>query len=299
MNKAKETVGFIGIGVMGKSMAGHLLAAGYKLRIYTRTKEKARELIDKGAIWCDTPATVANASNVVFTMVGYPADVEEIYFGPAGIIENARPGTYLVDTTTSKPELARRIAEAAAAKGLHALDAPVSGGDLGAKNATLTIMVGGDKEAFKAVKPLLEAMGKTIVLQGGPGAGQHTKMANQIAIAGSLAGTVEALSYARTAGLDPTTVLSSIGAGSAGSWQLNNLGPKMLAGDFAPGFYSKHFLKDLGIALESAKEMKLDLPLLALAERLYQTIKREGLGEKGTQILYSLYEKGLTTRSSQ
>ena len=299
MNKAKETVGFIGIGVMGKSMAGHLIAAGYKLRIYTRTKEKARELIDKGAIWCDTPATVANASSVVFTMVGYPADVEEIYFGPAGIIENARPGSYLVDTTTSRPELARRIAEAASAKGLHALDAPVSGGDLGAKNATLTIMVGGDKEAFKAVKPLLEAMGKTIVLQGGPGAGQHTKMANQIAIAGSLAGTVEALTYARTAGLDPITVLSSIGAGSAGSWQLNNLGPKMLAGDFAPGFYSKHFLKDLGIALESAKEMKLDLPLLTLAERLYQTIKREGLGEKGTQILYSLYEKGLTTRSSQ
>jgi 3-hydroxyisobutyrate dehydrogenase len=299
MNKAKETVGFIGIGVMGKSMAGHLIAAGYKLRIYTRTKEKARELIDKGAIWCDTPATVANASSVVFTMVGYPADVEEIYFGPAGIIETARPGSYLVDTTTSRPELARRIAEAASAKGLHALDAPVSGGDLGAKNATLTIMVGGDKDAFKAVKPLLESMGKTIVLQGGPGAGQHTKMANQIAIAGSLAGTVEALTYARTAGLDPATVLSSIGAGSAGSWQLNNLGPKMLAGDFAPGFYSKHFLKDLGIALESAKEMKLDLPLLTLAERLYQTIKREGLGEKGTQILYSLYEKGLTTRSSQ
>ena len=293
MNKAKETVGFIGIGVMGKSMAGHLLAAGYKLRIYTRTKEKARELIDKGAIWCDTPATVANASNVVFTMVGYPADVEEIYFGPAGIIENARPGTYLVDTTTSKPELARRIAEAASAKGLHALDAPVSGGDLGAKNASLTIMVGGDKEAFKAVKPLLEAMGKTIVLQGGPGAGQHTKMANQISIAGSLMGAIEATAYAAAAGLDPRKVLLSIGSGSAGSWQLNNMVPRVLDGNFAPGFYAKHFLKDLRIALEAARAMKANLPLLELAERLFTKVSSEGMGDLGTQALYKLYESGL------
>jgi 3-hydroxyisobutyrate dehydrogenase len=299
MNPTKDSLGFIGIGVMGKSMAGHLLAAGYKVRVYTRTKEKARELLDKGAIWADTPATVAAASSCVFTMVGYPIDVEEIYFGPAGIIENARPGTYLVDTTTSKPELARRIAEAATKRGLHAIDAPVSGGDIGARNASLTIMVGGEREAFEAVKPLLEILGKTIVLQGGPGAGQHTKMANQIAIAGSLAGAVEALTYAKTAGLDPTTVLSSIGAGSAGSWQLNNLGPKMIAGDFAPGFYAKHFLKDLGIALEAAREMKIELPLLTIAERFFQTIKRDGLGEKGTQVLYQLYERGPNTRSAQ
>jgi 3-hydroxyisobutyrate dehydrogenase len=292
MNPAKDTIGFIGTGVMGRSMAGHLLSAGYTVRIYTRTKEKARELLDRGGVWADTPATVAAASSCIFTMVGYPTDVEEVYFGSTGVIENAKPGTFIVDTTTSKPELAIRIAAAAAKRGLKALDAPVSGGDMGAKNATLTIMVGGAKEDFEAVKPLLEIMGKTVVLQGGPGSGQHTKMANQIAIAGSLLGTAEALIYAKKAGLDPETVLSSIGAGSAGSWQLNNLGPKMLAGDFAPGFYAKHFLKDLGIALEAAREMKLDLPLVALAERLFQTVKRDGLGEKGTQALYLLYGQG-------
>jgi 3-hydroxyisobutyrate dehydrogenase len=227
-------------------------------------------------------------------MVGYPRDVEEVYFGPKGIIQNAKAGCLLIDTTTSKPELARRIAAEALKRGLPSLDAPVSGGDLGARNATLTIMVGGSKEAFEAAKPLFDVMGKTTVLQGGPGAGQHTKMANQIAIAGALAGTVEALSYAKKAGLDPTTVLSSIGAGSAGSWQLNNLGPKMIAGDFAPGFYSKHFLKDLGIALEAAREMGLSLPLLSLAEGFFQTVCSEGWTEEGTQVLYRLYGEGKT-----
>jgi 3-hydroxyisobutyrate dehydrogenase len=291
MDSAKDIIGFIGIGVMGRSMAGHLLAAGWKVHIYTRTRDSARDLLERGAVWEESPASLAAKAACVFTMVGYPADVEQVYFGPTGLIENARKGAILVDTTTSKPELAARIATAAKARGCLALDAPVSGGDIGAKNATLTIMVGGDEAAFETVRPLLSIMGKTIVRQGGPGAGQHTKMANQIAIAGSLAGTVEALSYAKAAGLDPTTVLSSIGAGSAGSWQLNNLGPKMIAGDFAPGFYVKHFLKDLGIALEAARDMKLDLPLLSLAEGFFARIKAEGSGEKGTQALYLLYQE--------
>jgi 3-hydroxyisobutyrate dehydrogenase len=224
-------------------------------------------------------------------MVGYPSDVEEVYFGPNGLIENAMPGTYLVDCSTSKPDLARRIFAATQAKGISALDAPVSGGDIGAKNGTLTIMVGGEQADFETVKPLLELMGGTIVLQGGPGSGQHTKMANQIAIAGNLAGAVEAVTYAKSAGLDPRVVLQSIGSGSAGSWQLNNMVPRMLDGNFEPGFYVKHFLKDLRIALDSARGMKIDLPMLALAERLFETMQDEGFGEKGTQALYLLYER--------
>ena len=287
------TIGFIGIGVMGRSMAGHLLDAGHRVHVYTRTRSSADELVARGAIWEERPSTLAARCSRIFTMVGYPKDVEEVYFGPEGLIANAKAGTILVDTTTSKPDLARRISEAAAARGLRAIDAPVSGGDLGARNATLTIMVGGEASSFEEVRPLLALMGKTIILQGGPGAGQHTKMANQIAIAGSLAGCVEALSYAKAAGLDPTTVLSSIGAGSAGSWQLNNLGPKMIAGDFAPGFYAKHFLKDLGIALEAAKEMGLATPMLGLVEAFFRKAIAEGLGDSGTQILYRLYQAGL------
>lgn len=289
---ATDRIGFIGLGVMGSSMAGHLMAAGYKVGVYTRTRPKAEGLIAKGATWFESPAALAAASTCVITMVGYPKDVDEIYFGPTGIIANAKAGCLLIDTTTSKPVLARRIATEAEARGLRALDAPVSGGDLGARNATLTIMVGGTKEAFEAAKPLFDVMGKTTILQGGPGSGQHTKMANQIAIGGSLAGTVEALTYAKAAGLDPTTVLSSIGAGSAGSWQLNNLGPKMIAGDFAPGFYAKHFLKDLGIALEASKEMGADLPLLEMVEGFFQRVCKEGWTEEGTQVLYRLYGQG-------
>ncbi len=286
-----DRIGFVGLGVMGASMAGHLLAAGYKVGVYTRTRAKAEGLLGKGATWLESPAALAAASTCVITMVGYPKDVEDVYFGPSGIIQNAKKGSLLIDTTTSKPELARRIAAEAAKAGLRALDAPVSGGDLGARNATLTIMVGGDKAAFDEAKPLFDIMGKTTILQGGPGAGQHTKMANQIAIAGSLLGAVEALTYAKKAGLDSTTVLSSIGAGSAGSWQLNNLGPKMIAGDFAPGFYAKHMLKDLGIALEAAREMGLDMPLLAMAEGFFQKVCKEGWTENGTQVLYRLYEQ--------
>ena len=293
MDPAADTIGFIGLGVMGSSMAGHLLKAGYRVRIFTRTKAKARALLESGAAWEENPAALAPRCKVVFTMVGYPADVEEVYFGHRGLIENAAPGSFLVDCTTSRPDLAVRIAEAAKARGLHALDAPVSGGDLGAKNATLTIMVGGEEPDFEAVEGLLGIMGSTVIRQGGPGAGQHTKMANQIAIAANLAGAVEAVEYAKAAGLDPRMVLRSIGPGSAGSWQLNNMVPRMLDGDFEPGFYAKHLLKDLGIALDSARAMKLDLPFLSLAERLFAKLRDEGYGDKGTQVLYLMYERRL------
>jgi 3-hydroxyisobutyrate dehydrogenase len=289
MDKRFDTVGFIGLGVMGGAMASHLQAAGYRILVNTRTPAKAARLLEAGAVWRESAARLAAESDVVITMVGYPSEVESLYFGPAGIIENARPGCVLVDMSTSSPDLAVRIEAAARARGLKALDAPVSGGDSGARNATLTIMVGGDSAVFEAVRPLFEAMGKTIVLQGGPGAGQHTKMANQIAIAGSLCGAVESIVYAEKAGLDPAKVLLSISTGSAGSWQLTNNGQKILAADFSPGFYVKHFRKDLGIALDSAKRMGIDLPLLALAERLFTTMETKGLGDLGTQSLYRLY----------
>ncbi|MDP3176677.1 MAG: NAD(P)-dependent oxidoreductase, partial [Spirochaetaceae bacterium] len=245
MDPSKHELGFIGLGVMGASMAGHLLEAGYRVRVATRSPEKAQGIIARGAAWADGPGTIAAACDLVFTMVGYPSDVEEVYFGPSGLIENAASGAYLVDMTTSSPLLARKIYAAAAARGLRALDAPVSGGDVGAKNATLSIMVGGDKDAFDALAPLFALMGKTVVLQGGAGAGQHAKMANQIAIAGCLAGVVESLSYVKSAGLDPRIVLQAINSGSAGSWQLSNNAPRMLDGNFEPGFYVKHYLKDL------------------------------------------------------
>ncbi|HUX43040.1 MAG TPA: NAD(P)-dependent oxidoreductase [Rectinemataceae bacterium] len=289
----KKAVGFIGTGVMGGSMAGHLLKAGYEVHVHTRTRSRADDLVAAGAVWEDDRVAVARKCEILITMVGYPSDVEEVYFGPRGIIENALPGAILVDMTTSRPDLAARIAAAAKAKGLGALDAPVSGGDIGAKNATLTIMVGGEIGDFEAAKPLFGHLGKTIVLQGGPGSGQHTKMANQIAIAASLLGAVESISYAKRAGLDPRRVLESIGSGSAGSWQLANLVPKMLDGNFEPGFYIKHFLKDLRIALESAAAMQLDLPGLRLAEGLFEILQAEGFADKGTQALWLLYERGL------
>lgn len=290
---SQKTVGFIGLGVMGGAMAGHLRASGEMLLVYTRTKSKVQMLLDAGAEWRDSPKQIAQECDVIFTMVGYPSDVEEIYFGPEGLIENARPGTILVDTTTSRPDLAVRIYEAAKAKGIGALDAPVSGGDIGAKNASLTIMVGGDETIFQRAKPLLEEMGKTVIRQGGPGAGQHTKMANQIAVAGNLLGAVEAVSYAKNAGLDVSRMLLSIANGSAQSWQLSNNVPRMLEGNFGPGFYVKHFLKDLRIALDSAHTMKIELPMLALAEQLFAKMATEGMGDLGTQAIYLLYERGL------
>ncbi|HEY9053341.1 MAG TPA: NAD(P)-dependent oxidoreductase [Rectinemataceae bacterium] len=289
MTPGTASVGFIGLGVMGGSMASHILEAGYRLLVNTRSPEKASALIAKGAIWKNDAASLAAEADIIVTMVGYPREVEALYFGHRGIIDNAKPGALLVDMSTSSPELAVRIHAAAGERGLKALDAPVSGGDSGARNATLTIMVGGDEAAFEAAKPILGTMGKTIILQGGPGSGQHTKMANQIAVAGSLFGTVEAIAYAERAGLDPARVLLSISQGSAGSWQMSSNGKKILARDFGPGFFVKHFLKDLGIALEAARSMKLDLPVLALAEGLYRRLTEKGLGDEGTQVLYKLY----------
>ncbi len=283
------TVAFIGTGVMGASMAGHLLDAGYELVVFNRTRSRADSLLARGATWAESPGAAAKTADVVITMVGYPADVEAVYFGQDGIIENARPGTLLIDMTTSSPALAGRVATSASARGLDALDAPVSGGDIGARNATLTIMVGGSEAAFAAAEPLLGVMGTNVVLQGGPGAGQHTKMANQVAIAGSMLATVESLAYAAAAGLDTRRVLQSIGAGSAASWSLANLAPRILDDDFAPGFYVKHFVKDMRIALESAAEMDLVLPGLMAAKRLYDVLEAGGGASLGTQALWLLY----------
>lgn len=286
-------IAFVGTGVMGAGMASHLLSAGARLVVYNRTKDKARGLLDAGAAWADTPGFAAAGSDLVFTMVGYPADVEDIYLAPGGIIESAGPGTILVDHTTSDPSLAVRIAQAAKARDMVALDAPVSGGDVGARNATLSIMVGGDEAAYEAVLPLFNLMGKTVLRQGGPGAGQYTKMANQIAVAGTLCGAVEAVLYAEQAGLDPRRVLQSIGGGAAQSWQLANNVPRMLDGNFEPGFYAKHFLKDLRIALDSARVLGTRLPMVELAESLFTYMDEEGLSDKGTQALYLLYKSGL------
>ena len=293
MHQDKKNIGFIGVGVMGSSMAGHILAAGHTVAVYTRTAAKAKGLLDKGATWMNSPAALAKACDFIITMVGYPSDVESVYFGEAGLIANAKPGTVLIDMTTSSPDLAQRIHTAAAAKQVAALDAPVSGGDTGARNATLTIMVGGDEASFNEAKPLLDLMGKTVIRQGGPGAGQHTKLANQIAVAANLLGVVEAISYATAAGLDPRKVLLSIGSGSAGSWQLTSTAPRILDGNFNPGFYLKHFLKDLKIGLDAAKMMHISLPLLELAEKLFDKASTEGLGELGSQAVFKLYENGL------
>ncbi len=282
-------IGFIGIGVMGKSMASHLMDAGYLLNIYTRTREKASELITQGAAWKTSPAGVATVSQVIFTIVGFPQDVEEVYFGRTGLLENLQKGFYVVDMTTSSPELAVRIYEAARKKGAHSLDAPVSGGDVGAREAKLSIMVGGDKDVFETVRPLFELMGRNIIYQGKAGSGQHTKMCNQIAIASCMLGVCEAIAYAEKAGLNPETVLQSIGSGAAASWSLTNLAPRMIAGNFAPGFFVKHFIKDMGIALDTARSMKLDTPGLTLAKSLYEELARQGGENDGTHALFKLY----------
>jgi len=289
LEPTETTVAFIGTGVMGLSMAGHLMDAGFGLVVFNRTAAKAMPLVERGARLATSPGEAAAEADVVITMVGYPADVEQVYLSPGGIVERARNEAVLIDMTTSSPSLAARVSAQAAKRGIAALDAPVSGGDIGAKNATLTIMVGGDAEAFGRVETVLRFMGTSVVLQGGPGAGQHTKMANQIAIAGSMLGTVESLAYARSAGLDPRRVLESIGAGSAASWSLANLAPRILDGDFAPGFYVKHFVKDMGIAIESADRMGIELPGLACAKRLYTHLERNGGADMGTQALWLLY----------
>lgn len=278
-------VGWIGTGVMGASMAGHLLRAGHRLTAFNRTREKLRPLLEAGAVEAESPVAVAQASEIVFTMVGYPRDVEEVYLGNSGLLEGLGPGSLAVDFTTSSPSLARQLAAAGADRGIAVLDAPVSGGDIGARNASLSIMVGGDQAAFERAKPLLQHLGKTIVLQGPPGSGQHTKMVNQILLAGTMVGIAEALLYARGAGLDPARVLESVGGGAAASWSLHNLLPRILKGDLEPGFYVEHFIKDMGIALAEAEAMNLSLPGLALAKQLYQAVVACGGRGKGTQAL--------------
>lgn len=281
-------IGFIGLGHMGASMAGHLLAAGHPLSVSNRSRDRAAPLVARGATWCDTPAEVACRSDVVITIVGYPADVEQVWRGPDGLIANAK-GALLIDMTTSSPDLARALATEAAASGNLALDAPVSGGEVGAREAKLSIMVGGKKAAFDAALPVLQRMGSKVARMGGPGAGQHTKMANQLVIASTIMGVCEGLAYARAAGLDANELLAAIGGGAAGGFQLNVLGPRIAAGDFAPGFFVEHFLKDLGIALAEAERMGLDLPGAALARQLYQQLAAQGHGRLGTQSLFALY----------
>lgn len=283
-------IGWIGTGVMGRSMCLHLIKAGHEAYIYNRTKEKAADLIEAGAVWCDNPAEVASKADTIFTIVGYPKDVEETILGPDGVLANCSKGKTIVDMTTSKPQLAEKIYAEASAKGVDALDAPVSGGDLGARNASLAIMVGGEKEVFDRVLPLFEAMGKTIQLMGGPGAGQHTKMSNQILIAGTMIGVVESLLYSYRAGMDLDEVIDVIGSGAAGSWSINNLGRRIAQKDFDPGFFIKHFVKDMGIALEEARRMNLALPGLSLANQFYISAMAMGYENLGTQALYKVFE---------
>ena len=286
-----KRIGFIGLGVMGVSMAAHLMAAGHSLTVFNRTREKGAELIKRGAKWADTPAEVAAASEILISMVGYPRDVEKIYFGDDGILSAMKAGGVAIDMTTSSPKLARRLYEAAKERGIAALDAPVSGGDIGARNASLVIMVGGDRAAFDAMQPIFALLGRTIRYFGPAGSGQYTKMANQIAIASNMVGVCEAVVYAKRAGLDPTEVVETISGGAAGSWSLSNLAPRMLRGDDAPGFFIKHFIKDMGIALSSAEEMHLDLPGLQLAKRLYDELSARGMEDSGTQALIHWYLK--------
>jgi 3-hydroxyisobutyrate dehydrogenase len=267
-------------------MCGHLLAAGHTVRVHTRTKASAESVLAAGATWCDHPGDVVRGSDFVFTIVGYPADVRAVYLEENGLVAQAAPGTVLVDMTTSEPSLAVEIHAAAQSRGLQALDAPVSGGDLGAKNATLAIMVGGNEQIFEQTRPLFEVMGKNIRLMGGPGAGQHTKMSNQILIAGTMIGVVESLLYAVRSGLEVDAVIDVIGSGAASSWSINNLGRRIAKGDFAPGFFVKHFVKDMGIALAEAKRMRIALPGLALVEQLYVATMAQGLENMGTQGLY-------------
>ncbi len=281
----KTRIGWVGTGVMGRSMCGHLIKAGYQATIYTRSKDKAADLIGAGAKWVDSPKAVAEASDVVFAIVGFPKDVREVFLGEKGLLAGSKQGNIMVDMTTSDPSLAAEIYQTAKAKGVHSLDAPVSGGDIGARNAALSIMVGGDAEAFAAVQPLFECMGKTIVHQGAAGAGQHTKMVNQILIASGMIAVCEGMLYAYKSGLDAKTVLQSVTVGAAGSWSLTNLGPRIIDRNFEPGFFVEHFIKDMGIALAEAEKMNLCLPGLALAKQLYEAVRAQGYGRKGTHAL--------------
>lgn len=278
-------IGWIGTGVMGLSMCSNLMNAGYEISVYSRTQSKAQSLIDAGAAWCDSPATVASCSNIVFSIVGFPDDVRDVHLGPEGTLSQSVPGTMLVDMTTSNPSLAVEIANAAHAKKCHAIDAPVSGGDIGAKNGTLSIMIGGGADAVAAVTPCFEIMGQTVVHQGPAGCGQHTKMVNQTLIATNMIGVCEALLYAHRAGLDLETVMKSVSSGAAGSWSLSNLGPRIIENNFDPGFFVEHFIKDMGIAISEANQMGLSLPGLAMAHQLYLALQAQGGGRLGTHAL--------------
>jgi len=281
----KTRIGWIGTGVMGSSMCGHLIKTGFSATVYSRTQAKAQPLIDDGAQWAESPRAVAEQSDVVFSIVGFPEDVRAVMLGEQGALAGCENGNILVDMTTSQPALAIEIAERAQKVGVHSVDAPVSGGDVGARGGTLSIMIGGDKEVVDALQPCWQAMGKAIVYQGGAGAGQHTKMVNQTLIATNMIGVCEALLYAHQAGLDLETVMESVASGAAGSWSLSNLGPRIIQGNFDPGFFVEHFIKDMGIALSEAKKMQLSLPGLALAHQLYVALAAQGHSRDGTHAL--------------
>ena len=284
-----KKIGFIGIGVMGSSIVKHLLKAGYEVNVYNRTKSKTDEVVSLGANWYADPATVTKESEVVFTIVGYPEDVEETYFGEKGIFQTATAEHILIDMTTSTPSLAVKLYKKGKENGIAVLDAPVSGGDLGAQKGTLTIMVGGDEATYAAIEPIFKEFSSKVNLQGSAGKGQHTKMANQIMIAGTMTGMTELLVYADAAGLDLEKVLDTVGGGSAGNWSLANYGPRILQGDFSPGFFIKHFVKDLKIALNEASRMDIDLPFTALAQQLYEKLEINGHGDEGTQAFIKLW----------
>ncbi len=288
MKTKEQQIGFIGTGVMGAPMAGHILSHGYKVLVYNRTKSKSDQLVSNGATWAD-PVQIAKKCNIIFTMLGAPGDVEQIYFGPEGLLENAMAETRFCDFTTSSPELAARIQEEAKSNLMESLDAPVSGGDVGAQDAVLSIMCGGMKSTFEELLPILNLMGKNIVYQGPAGSGQHTKMCNQITIASAMMGICEAMVYAKKSGLNPDTVLKSIQSGAAGSWALTNLAPRILRDDFEAGFYVEHFIKDMDIAIKESKRLGVSVPGLESARDLYDKVRSMGLGRKGTQALYLAY----------
>lgn len=288
---SKTRIGWIGTGVMGVPMCGHVMAGGYPTTVYNRTPEKAQPLLDQGARWADSPRDVAGQSDVIFTIVGFPPDVREVYLAENGILAGAGAGSVVVDMTTTEPSLAQEIAAAARQRGVFAVDAPVSGGDVGARKGTLSIMIGGDKEVVDAIRPLFEAMGRNIIYQGPSGAGQHTKMCNQIVIAGTMIGVCESLLYGYRAGLDLRTMLRAISGGAAACWSLDNLAPRILDRDFDPGFFVEHFIKDMGIALDEAGRMGISLPGLALVHQLYMAVRAQGHGQLGTHALMLALEQ--------
>ncbi|XXL52437.1 NAD(P)-dependent oxidoreductase [Mammaliicoccus lentus] len=293
---SSKTIGFVGTGVMGKSMAGHLIDKGYEVNVYNRTKSKADDLVEKGATWCDSIATLSEKSDIIISIVGYPKDVESIYLSQDGILNHAKANSIVIDMTTSSPALAHDIYEKAKERNIKSLDAPVSGGDVGAKNAALTIMVGGDQEAYNQVEDIFNLLGKNVVYQGKSGNGQHTKLSNQIAIVAGMLGVAEAIIYAEEAGLDIDKVFNSIEHGAAGSWSLSNLGPRMVKEDYAPGFYVKHFIKDMKLAIEESEKMGLYMPGLLKAKEVYDALSEAGYDDNGTQAVIQLLKNHIKKR---